>query len=62
MVDERIEGFLAGSVSLTVANIGAAVLVSMSARHQPGMEAALSVHQSRRLRRLLSAAEKRAQP
>lgn len=62
MSEPRIEGFVAGTVSLTVTDLGAGVLVAMAQRGQPVVEAAISLDQSRRFRRLLAAAEKRATP
>lgn len=59
MAEARIEGFVAGSVSITVANLGCAVAMSMDSRGLPRIEAVISVQQSARLRRLLAAAEKR---
>jgi hypothetical protein len=60
MSDDRIEGFVVGgTMQLTVANVGHCITVSMKNR-TTGEEVALSVEQSRRLRRLLAAAERRA--
>lgn len=58
-VDNRIEGFVAGSVSITVSNSGHAILLTLGHRLNP-VEATISTEQSKRLRRLLAAAEKRA--
>lgn len=56
-----IEGFVVGgSTQITVANVGHAVLLTMKTRIGE-VEATLSGDQSKRLRRLLSAAEKRAE-
>lgn len=61
MDDDRIEGFMLGGMALTVANDGHAVVLALSSRAvEKPLQAALSVGQSKRLRRLLSAAEKRA--
>lgn len=60
MADARIEGFVAGSVVVTVANLGAGVSLSMDTRGLPKIEGVFSVEQSARLRRLLAAAEKRS--
>lgn len=63
MNDARIEGFVAGSVAVTVTNLRAGVSLSMDTRGLPRVEGVFSVPQSARLRRLLAAAEKRcAQP
>lgn len=60
MTDDRIEGFIAGSVAITIANCGVGVALAMDTRGLPKVEAVISVEQSRRLRRLMAAAEKRA--
>lgn len=60
MTDSRIEGFVAGSTELTVSNLGGAVTLTAGNRLQARIEAVLSPAQSKRLRMLLSAAERRA--
>ncbi len=60
MTESRIEGFVAGSTALTVSNVGVGVSIAMTSRGlASSIEAVFSVEQSRRLRRLLAAAEKR---
>lgn len=59
-MSDIIEGFVVGGTTqITVANLGHAVLLTMK-RRDGEVDATLSSDQSRRLRRLLSAAEKRA--
>jgi hypothetical protein len=60
MRDDRIEGFIIGSVKLTVASIGYSMSVTLEDRLKGPVEAVMSVQQSARLRRLLAAAERRA--
>lgn len=55
-----IAGLTAGSVAITVADTGAGVTLAMNSRGLGSAEATLSIDQCSRLRRLLSAAEKRA--
>lgn len=60
MGEGRIEGFVAGSVAITVSDCGSGISLAMDTRGLPKIEGVFSLDQSRRLRRLLAAAEKRA--
>ncbi len=58
---DLIEGFVVGGTTqLTVANTGRAVEVALNNRGMGRIDTVLSVEQSKRLRRMLAAAEKRA--
>lgn len=60
-MSDIIEGFLVGGTTqIIVANVGHAVDLTMRTR-EASTSATLSVDQSKRLRRLLAAAEKRAE-
>ena len=62
MTDDRIEGFVAGTVSMTVTTTGGAITLALKSRLVGEVECVMAPAQSQRLRRLLSAAEKRARP
>jgi hypothetical protein len=60
MNDDRIEGFVAGSIAVTVTTVGNCVSLTMDGRGLGKTEAIMPIERCSRLRRLLAAAEKRA--